>query len=424
MQGFNRAALGVVLALGLQAAWAEAAMAKLGPCPQGARGTVCHLWSGKVTFIGDGDTMSVDVRGDRTRKPVRVRLTGVQTMEQTSYTSVRRDRTGECHANEATARLEDLVAAAKGRVRLAAQNPASHSGRRLRRAVSVKLHSNWRDLGRTLVREGHALFMANRTEWAWNRTYNALAQKARTRKVNLWNPEYCATGPAANLRLWANPEPDGPDVDGEWVKVRNLDPVKPFRLGGWWVRDSALRRYVFPPQAVVSPRGTLTLWVGEGLGNPTNYFWNLRRGVFDRVDAEHGTGDGAYLFDPHGDLRASMPYPCRFLCRDALQGAVEIRAKYNGREYITLRNRTNVRIDLENYRLDSKPHSYVFGPDSALQPGEEMRLEVMGAPETDTHGRKHWGKEAPILAPKGDRVALATLSYIRLGCYAWGRVSC
>ena len=34
-------------------------------------------------------------------------------------------------------------------------------------------------------------------------------------------------------------------------------------------------------------------------------------------------GDGAYLFDPQGDLRASMTYPCRIACTDPYQGAVE-----------------------------------------------------------------------------------------------------
>jgi endonuclease YncB( thermonuclease family) len=427
MQGFKRAALAMVLAAGLQAVWSGAAIAqpKTGQCPQGTRGTVCLLWTGKVTFIGDGDTVSVDLHGDGTKKAVRVRMTGIQAMEETYYTNVPADRTGECHANEATARLEQIVARAKGRVQLAAQNPASHSGARLRRAVSVKIHGKWRDVGRMLVAGGHALFLSNGTEWAWNRSYNTLAQQAAPWGVNLWDPDYCGVGPPANLRLWANPEPEGLDEDGEWVKIRNLDPLKPLALGGWWVRDSALRRYVFPRTATVAPGATLTLWVGEGIGYPpTDFFWGSRRGVFDRVNADHSTGDGAYLFDPQGDLRASMTYPCRYNCTDPYKGAVKIRAKYRGSEYVTLQNRTSAPVDLENYRLASPPHSYVFGPDSTLQPGEEMRLEVRGAPESDSHGRKHWGQAGPILGNAGDKLVLTTLNYIRLGCYAWGRASC
>jgi hypothetical protein len=276
-----------------------------------------------------------------------------------------------------------------------------------------------------MVREGHALFLSNSTEWAWNHAYSTLAQRAVPWRVNLWNPDWCGVGPTARLRLWVNPEPEGPDVDGEWVKIRNLDPVGPLALGGWWVRDSALRRYVFPPQATVPPGVTLTLWVGEGIGKaPTDFFWGLRTGIFDRFNRERATGDGAYLFDPQGDLRAAMQYPCLYLCSDPYKGAVTIRARYTGSEYVTLRNRSDAPIDLENYRLASPPHYYVLGPDSKLQPGEEMRIEIRGAPEEDTHDRKHWGEHGPILGNQGDKVVLTTLNYIRLGCYSWGRASC
>ena len=420
MQGFRRIALALVLVAGLQAAAADVATAKQGRCPAGAPGTVCHLWDGRVTFIGDADTMSVDIWGDGTTKPVRVRLTGINAMEQTFYTNRPEERTGECHANEATARLEALVAAAKGRVRLAAQNPASRSGARMRRAVSVKIDSKRRDLSRTLAREGHALFLSNNAEWAWNRAISIYAQRAAAWRANLWNPEYCAAGPAANVRLWVNPEPEGPDEENEWVKVRNLDPVKPLPLGGWWVRDSALRRYTFPSTAVVPPGGTVTVWTGEGIGTASDFFWGYQKGVFDRYIKERGNGDGAYLFDPNGDLRASMQYPCRFMCDDPLKGAVRITVKYRGSEHITLRNRTSTAIDLDNYRLESKPHAYVFEGDSVLQPGEALRLVVRGDPDNDVHGRKYWGKPGPILGNKGDRIALMTLNYIRTGCKAWG----
>jgi endonuclease YncB( thermonuclease family) len=158
-----------------------------GKCPQGDARASCILWTGKVTFIGDGDTLSVDLDGDGTKKPVRVRMTGINAPEETVYTNRPEDRVGECHANEATARLEELVKSAKGRVQLAAIDPASHSNSRLRRAVSIRLHTGWRDLGRTLVREGHALWLPSRHEWAWNRSYAELAQKAQARYDGIWN---------------------------------------------------------------------------------------------------------------------------------------------------------------------------------------------------------------------------------------------
>jgi hypothetical protein len=38
-------------------------------------------------------------------------------------------------------------------------------------------------------------------------------------------------------------------LNSEWVKVLNPSAA-PVSLAGWWVRDSALRRYVFPPYRI------------------------------------------------------------------------------------------------------------------------------------------------------------------------------
>src|SRR3712207_8017067 len=53
------------------------------------------------------------------------------------------------------------------------------------------------------------------------------------------------------FRSWD--EADG-GADGEWVKVRNLDPVNAVPLAGWRLRDSSLTRFAFPESAVIPPR--------------------------------------------------------------------------------------------------------------------------------------------------------------------------
>jgi endonuclease YncB( thermonuclease family) len=130
-------------------------------------------------------------------------------MEETYYTNVSKDRRGECHANEAADRLAQLVKQAKNRVQLAAMDPDSTSRGRYRRMVAVKVRGKWHDLGRILIKEGHALFLSSSNEWAWNRSYSTIAQQAATRPLNLWNPEYCNPGPPVNLRMWANSDAEG-----------------------------------------------------------------------------------------------------------------------------------------------------------------------------------------------------------------------
>jgi endonuclease YncB( thermonuclease family) len=314
------ATVGLVLGLCLTPA-APAGAEWVGPCLPGTTAPSCHFWRGKVKFVDDGDTIDVRMATSTgKRKTVRVRLTGIQAMEQSVYTSHPSKRRGECHALPATARLERLIRKGHGVVRLGAQEPKSTTGLRLRRSVAVKIGGKWRDLGSKLVAEGHALWLPNPVEYAWNATYAMLAQEAATKGRNLWETSVCGFGPSETsaLRLTVQPDARGDDfenVKGERVKIENLDPLAGVPLDGWWVRDSALRRYYFPSWAVIPPDSSVTLRVGAGIDTDTTFYWGLSDPVFENARPDgRGMGDGAYLFDPDGDLRAWMMYPCRYAC--------------------------------------------------------------------------------------------------------------
>jgi endonuclease YncB( thermonuclease family) len=408
----------------------SAADARTGPCILGAkRSPTCRIWYGKVTFVGDGDT--VNVRLDGMKKKAfgpRVRIAGIQAMEEYVYTPDRRRRRGECHANEATARLEGLVKQSKGRVQLAAQHPSSRSGRRLRRQVRVKINHRWRDVGRILIDEGHALPLANRTEWAENASYRRLAQRAALRHIRLWNPHYCGPGPeqSARLRVWVNSDPPGREAggrSGEWARIRNLDRARSVAIGRWWLRDSGLRRYTFPRAATIPAGGTVTLYVGRGTNTPTDFFWGLRRPIFDNEDA-HGSGDGAYLFDPQGDLRAWMMYPCVFRCTDRYQHAVRMAVQPSGHEYATVKNVSGAAIDLEGYRLTAGAYGYPFPAGTVLQPGDVLRVDVKGDPAADEALHKYWGLDEFVFPNSGGAARVSTYNDIVLACRAWGSGSC
>jgi endonuclease YncB( thermonuclease family) len=298
-----------------------------GPClPPGlaaasATPPTCHFWRGKANFVDDGDTIDVRMPTSTGRKKtVRVRITGIQAMEQSVYTRNPRKRRGECHAVQATVRLEQLIALGHGTVRLAAQDLSSDTGGRLRRSVAVKINGAWQDVGRILMEEGHVLWLPNPDENAWNLTYDRLSQKAALAQRNLWSPNACGTGPSegAILRLTVRPNAKGNDfqnVNGERVKIENLDADTPVPLARWWLRDSSLRRFVFPAWAVVPPGGSITVRVGKGTETESTLFWGLDDPIFENAkDNGRGMGDGAYLFDPQGDLRASMIYPCYLEC--------------------------------------------------------------------------------------------------------------
>jgi endonuclease YncB( thermonuclease family) len=425
-----RRSLLLVLLAGLLLAVAPApSHAARGACVAGVPGRSCDVRTATVRSVNDGDTMDVDIRGDGTTASRRIRMTGVQAMEQTVYSA--RQRQGDCHAVEATERLERLVRRSKGVVRLAAEDPLSMSQRRFVRTVAVKIRGRWRDAGTFLMREGLALWWPTGAESSVNATYNVLLQRAITAQRGLFDPDACGVGPSAAspLKLWVNWDADGVDSanpSGEWVKIRNLDLVNPVPLGDWYLRDAGLRRYVFPPQAVIPPGGIITVDVGTEGDDASVFPWGQQGPVFSNAGyGEDAMGDGAYLFDPLGNVRATMVYPCRTQCFDPLQGAVALSVDPNGRrESVTITNVSAGPIDLDGHVLKSPPESYHFGPGSVLAPGGSMRIQVVGDTGDDTELDRRWGLAKPILRDAGDVVKLSSYTDITVACTAWGDRSC
>ncbi len=425
---------GLVLAAALAlVAVPRADAAAKGPCIAGTKRPTCYFWKGKVTFVADGDTIDVNVYGDGTSTPIRVRMTGINAMEQHRYSHDPAKRTGDCHALEATARLEDLIRRGHGVVRLAAQDPKSRSGVRYRRSVAVYLNGAWRDTGQILIDEGHVLWLPNSIESAHNRRYNRGAQRAAAASRRLWDPEYCGSGPdqEARLRMWVNWDADGTDggshLNGEWVKIKNVGSTD-LPIGGWWFRDSFLIRYTFPARAVIPAGRSIRLYVGSRPSRDTNttthFYWGRTSPIFDNVRSGRGMGDGGYLFDPDGDLRLAMMYPCRYSCSDPARGKIAVTARRSAPEKVYARNVSGSRVDLEGYVVESYPYVYSFGPRTFLAPGEKLNLVVIGSSARDTRLVKHWGKKRYILNDSGDEVLLRTETNIRIGCSAWGSAAC
>jgi micrococcal nuclease len=323
----TRLALPLLLALAaLAGSLVPAAEARRAPCIPGLKKPTCRVWTAKAMTVADGDTVNVRIRQDgRWSERTDIRLLGVQAMELTDYSRAH-GRRGECHAVAAAERLEFLLQGRRvkrRKIRLAAFSASSRTAGargRLRRGIAFRANGRWRDAGAVLMREGHALWDPNGKEWAWNRRYAKLAGRAARDGKRLWNPEACGRGPepAAALRLrvrWDAEGRDGENVNGEWIRIRNVDPAKDVSLRRWWVRDSALRRFTFPRGTVVPAGGSIRLRVGRGTADANTFFWGQPDPVFENVKrGRRGIGDGAYLFDPQGDLRAWQMYPCRGAC--------------------------------------------------------------------------------------------------------------
>jgi endonuclease YncB( thermonuclease family) len=390
------------------------------PSAAGAR-----TWYAPVVSVNDGDTIHVRLDG----QVKTVRFSSIQAMEQSVYSPYPSKRRGQCHALEATARLEQLIRAGHKRVRLTAQDARSHAGYRLRRSVAVRIGGRWRDVGLMLIREGHALWMPGTTEDRWNRAYNEAEQRARLDGVGLWNPTHCGRGPEQDvpLRLWVSSDPVGKDTDdinGEFVKIQNQGATA-VPLGHWWVRDSMLRRFTFPAATVLEPGHTVTLHVGRGADSAEAFYWGYGDPVFENSNGDgRDLGDGAYLFDPQGDLRAAMVYPCLVACSDPNQGALQVTAHERRPESLSVSNISDHTVDLYGYELALPGSTYPFGAESMLAPGQTVQVDVNGDPAEDSALHRYWGLGRLMLPDPGGSVRLTTFTDITLSCDAWGSGRC
>jgi endonuclease YncB( thermonuclease family) len=408
---------------------ATAAQAKSGAClPDYPHGAHCHVWIGKVRQIDDGDTLDASVPGDGLGGVLRVRIIGVQAMELTSYRTS--SRAGDCHAVDATRRLEQLVRRSKGKIRVSALYTESRSrGRRLR-SVAVRRGGRWRDVGRILVGEGLGLWLPGIAEDAANARYSVLSQKAAAARRGLFSPNACGIGPNEGhpIGVWAQWDADGndrDDVNGEYVKIRNYDVNNWLPLTGWYLRDTGLRRFTFPPGSAIPPNSSVTVYAGIGENAGTDFYWGLSAPVFENASkANPDIGDGAYLFDPQGDVRAWMIYPCKVGCSNAAQGQVQMNAQPRKDEYISLTNTGGAPIDLEPYVLKSPPYSYAFAQGTVLGPGQTIRVHTEGDPSDDNATDKWWGMSNQILNNSGDVASLETYNDIEIACTSYGTKSC
>lgn len=290
---------------------------------------------GRVLYVADGDTIDVAVDGtsadpDHDGRPgTRVRFLGTQAMELYTYHHDLSQVTGECHAAEAARRLASLVLLDDGtgrRVRLTARDATSSNLGRAARFVAIRAaDGSWRDVGAVLMREGQVLPSYQRTEYTWNRTYRKLSQAAAADGVGLWDRDFCGDGPAATVSVrvhWDATGNDGANVNGEFVRVTNRGS-ETVDLTGWWVRDSGTRAaatptarrrgFILPAGARVAPGRTLVIHVGRAPKHPSpgHYYYGQKTPIFENPTAKPTfLGDGAYLFDPQGDLRAWQQYPC------------------------------------------------------------------------------------------------------------------
>lgn len=270
---------------------------------------------GTVVHVTDGDTLSVVPDGETGGEDsgVRVRILGIQAIEMTHYSDDPTQVRGECMAVPAYNRVRQL--AYGRRVRLSVLRTSAASRGRPVRSVAVPVDGGqWQDLGELLIAEGLALPMPSKGEYSWNYRYESLAQRAREQHLGIFNPQACGVGPAGDAHLSVQVHSQG-NGDREYAQVSNASATA-VDLAGWYLRDSGYHGphahgFTFPTGTRLPAGRTLRVYVGRGHNTGSRFYMGLRWGnIFNEPSSSPVfEGDGAYLFDPLGNLRASVMYP-------------------------------------------------------------------------------------------------------------------
>lgn len=235
----------------------------------------------RVVEVVDGDTIRVELAGEREA----VRLIGINAPER-----------GECLADAATDRLEDLVAGRE--VELVVDETDRDQYGRLLRHVEV----DGVDVGAELVRAGLALAREYPPDTARSDEYEAAQRAAEDAGVGMWAADACGSAAAGAdvvidaIRFDADGD-DNQNLDDEWVRIANRGGSA-VDLTGWVLKDtSASHRYAFPSGFVLEAGASVTVRTGCGTDSSTDLHWcNEGSAVWNNG------GDTAFLLDPSGNI--------------------------------------------------------------------------------------------------------------------------
>ena len=238
----------------------------------------------RVVRVVDGDTIVVLRNGTETR----VRLIGINAPES-----------GECLAQEAGRRLEELLGE---EVRLETdEEETDRFGRMLAYIWAGDILVNER-----LAAEGLALARGYPPNIFRQAVLDAAEADARRERAGMWAPDACGPPTGAELEIteirWNPPGPDGDDLNGEYVVVRNVSDG-PARLDGFALRDSSSsNRFRFPDGWSLPGGAEVVIHSGSGRDDQDSLYWESDLPIWNNG------GDEAFLLDPSGNIIAYRSY--------------------------------------------------------------------------------------------------------------------
>ena len=309
-----------------------------------ASGAVEHVWEcGIVYKHEDGDTTHVKTTAN---KLVEVRNIGLQTPEMAKAKPGGGHWPAQCGAQQAYESFMNLMPEEITIVQLRSIKNGTNGwggGSRPTRSVYKLNNATGQfdiDVQAEQIKSGWSMWWPTATEWAHNKEYLDLMNDAKARGVGIWNQNLCGAAVGSAPLIWFNQnapqiDNDGEPAFGEYVILKN-DTNAQMDLTGWSLRDNSLNFFWDAANGTwmqgSNKFGSMILPPGEHrivyLDNPTGYplspseyeYFNWSRNapgaqltngsIGASFSANYINGDGIYLQDDKGNMRASMTNPC------------------------------------------------------------------------------------------------------------------
>lgn len=228
----------------------------------------------KVTKVYDGDTIQVKFNG----KKHKIRLAGYNAME-----------TGECTAKTATNLLKSVVLNQNVTLR--------YSGKKSRGRIVAYVYANGQDVSNFMLSTGytHTLFfnkIGNENNYQYFQTWKQAADNG----LGLYSKHTCDNVTVRALDSIADPT-DNLSISAKWKKPEKIfiknDGTEPVNISKWRVKDDALNFWYIPAGTIIQPgeKYTINVHGRSKITAPT-------------LDPTNFDGDGVYLFDRHGNMKA------------------------------------------------------------------------------------------------------------------------
>jgi hypothetical protein len=108
-------------------------------------------------------------------------------------------------------------------------------------------------------------------------------------------PTPTATPQAAVMITHIEADPSGPDIEGEFVTVKN-QTGQSVNMTDWTLKDRTSVTFAFPDNFSLGSGKSVDVWSKEGTNTSSDLYWGLSSPIWDNVK------DCGYLYDEDDDL--------------------------------------------------------------------------------------------------------------------------